>query len=157
MAYKPTLKEYLGCRNMGFVKTLDGRYYAILRRPKRFIIMMIIIGAFAVASFTLLFSDIPWGASKSRDLLSAMIIVCFIMQTVLYRFEKFSLLDEGSEQYQKASRKQYYKHGWVITLITMSLLLIMNILAATALHTCVACRIYPRQSARSTMKQQIRT
>jgi len=119
MEDKPTLKEYLGCRDMRYVRTIDGRYF-VITTPWYWLIPVTLGVYFIILSVILWVADAPWNVSITDDLVVIISIIVFLLPRRIYRIEKFELLQEGSEEYIKASARTYYR-GMRIALLVVTI------------------------------------
>ncbi|MEM5770884.1 MAG: hypothetical protein AAGU32_21770 [Bacillota bacterium] len=118
MEDKPTLKEHLQSRYGRFVRTNDGCYYATIHSRCYWAISISLLLIVAVPAFILLFTNIPWHTGIANDMLVIFNILSFLLPRLTYRFEKFVLLQEGTEDYQNASGMRYSKHMRAVWLAT---------------------------------------
>lgn len=124
---KPTLKEYLNSRNMRYVKTNEERYYVIKSFWVTYAAMIILIALLAVPPITILYLyDLPWHSEISHDFLILFLLLSLVAPILIYPFERFRLLEEGSEQYLKAFAKVYTKNGRVSQYALVAALVLIN-------------------------------
>jgi len=131
MTDKPTLKEYLRFRNMSYVRTFDGRYFKIANLYFTFPLLMIVALLLAAPSLIMLYIDVRWHSSISHDLIILFVILSLFLPRLIYRFEKFELLQPGSEKYQKASTREYW--GRLTAVITAVLIISVNSVSSFSL------------------------
>jgi len=118
MEDKPTLKEYLRFRYMRYVKTVDGRYYIVFRPRLYWIAPTIFALAVLISSIFMLVFNTPWNISITHDMVAILYILSFLLPRLIYRYERFALLQQGSQEYDKAYAMPYPKHMRTVWLIT---------------------------------------
>jgi len=126
MEDKPTLKEYIRSRDPRYIKTVDGRYYANKNLPVTVTLEIMLFLLFTAPSFIMMCSNFPWHINIAFDFFIVPGIFLLFAPRLIYRFEKFELLQEGSEKYKKASAQA--RSGRTLTVIGLALFILVALM-----------------------------
>ena len=133
MIDKPTLKEYIKYRSGRFTKTDDGRYYTITTFRITLIVMMVLFVLLVLPVFIVMSSDIPWKFEISKDILILSIIIALFVPAIIYPFDRFERIEEGSKQYQKVLAQPNLRNSRILTLISAAVLVVVLSLSSYSL------------------------